>query len=123
MKIICVSGGNYKSFYINCATKQYQCDLLVFNSDIIYDYVVKDELLGDAIVTKELTALSKKMGCVVVAKVNVVLNKIVTKSLIVCDGEKLSVGPSKLGQKICVKEKNSYFISFKNFLLLVITPL
>ena len=50
MKIVCVSGGTYKSFYLNYCIKLRQCDLLLFNFGIIYDYVVSEELLKNAIV-------------------------------------------------------------------------
>ena len=37
MKIVCVSGGSYKSFYLNYYVNLKSCDLLIFNYGIIYD--------------------------------------------------------------------------------------
>ena len=53
MKIVCVVGGSYKSFYINHFRNIQSCDLLVFNFGILYDYDMKEELLGSAVVTYE----------------------------------------------------------------------
>ena len=107
MKIVCVSGGSYKSFYLNHFAKIKRCDLLIFNFGIIYDYVVKDELLDYGIVTKELLSLSNSLKAVVVAGVNVVQNNKTTKSLIVSDGEKIYLSTLKLGVKVCLNDDGS----------------
>ncbi len=104
MKIVCVSGGSYKSFYLNHFAKIKHCDLLIFNFGIIYDYVVKDELLDYGVVTKELLSLSNSLKAVVVAGVNVVQNGKTVKSLIVSDGEKIYLSTLKLGVKVCLNE-------------------
>lgn len=106
MKIVCVSGGSYKSFYLNHFVKIKHCDLLIFNFGIIYDYVVKDELLDYGVVTKELLSLSNALKAVVVAGVNVVQNGKTQKSLIVSDGEKIYLSSLKLGVKVCLNEDN-----------------
>lgn len=103
MKIVCVSGGNYKSFYLNYFIKLRQCDLLLFNFGIIYDYVVSEELLKNAIVTKELMFLSKKLNAMVVAGVFVNNNNERIKSIIVCDGDKIHLNNIKKGAKISFK--------------------
>lgn len=90
MKIVVVSGGNYKGFYLNCLIKLRSCNLLIFNFGIIYDYVVEDEILHNAVVTNELMMLSHKLRCPVVAGVYVV-SKERKKSIIVCDGEKIHI--------------------------------
>lgn len=102
MRIVCVAGGSYKSFYLNYFCKLSRCDLLVFNYGIIYDYNTFNELLGDAIVTKELLALSSALHCVVVAGVYVVGAERV-KSIIVCDGDKIQLDKAASGAKIHVK--------------------
>lgn len=100
MKIVCVSGGSYKSFYLNHFAKLKQCDLLIFNFGIIYDYILKDELLDYGLVTKELMFLSSSLKAVVVAGINVVRQGTKTKGLIVCDGEKVYMSNLKYGVKI-----------------------
>ena len=60
MKIVCVAGGSYKSFYLNYVTKLKKCDLLIFNFGILYDYDIHDELMGKGVVTKELMNLSNR---------------------------------------------------------------
>lgn len=104
MKIICVAGGSYKSFYFNYFVKLRRCDLLIFNFGIIYDYDICNELTRFGIVTRELMALSKKLHSVVVAGVNVVFKGKVNKSVIVCDGEKIHINKVKTGAKICIKK-------------------
>lgn len=104
MKVVCVSGGSYKSFYLNHFAKIKRCDLLIFNFGIIYDYVVKDELLDYGIVTKELLSLSNALKAVVVAGVNVVQNGKSQKSLIVSDGEKIYLSSLKVGVKVCLND-------------------
>lgn len=108
MKIVCVSGGSYKSFYLNHFASLKRCDLLVFNFGIIYDYVVKDELLDYGVVTKELMHLSNALGAVVVAGVNVVRNGGKTRALIVCDGDKVYLSNLKTGVKICLDKRKNF---------------
>ena len=59
VKIVVVTGGNYKSFYLNCFVKLRACDLLIFNYGIIYDYVVETEILHNAVVTNEYMSFQK----------------------------------------------------------------
>jgi len=96
MKIICVLGGSYKSFYLNHLKSINRCDLLVFNFGLIYNYNVKSELFGDAVVTKELMNLSKALNAIVVAGVYVEGEKI-KKSVIMCDGEKIHIADACVG--------------------------
>ena len=98
MKMVFVCGGSYKSFYLNFLKKMSKCDLLVFNFGIIYNYNIKEELLGEGIVSKELFMLSKTLGTVVVAGVYVE-GRVLRKSLIICDGEKLNIVPAFEGVK------------------------
>jgi len=104
MKIICVLGGSYKSFYLNHLKSINRCDLLVFNFGLIYNYNVKDELLGQAIVTKELMSLARRLHCVVVAGVLVEAENL-TKAIILCDGEKVDITPAKAGLKLFTNKK------------------
>ena len=104
MKIICVTGGSYKSFYLNYLKLIKKCDLLVFNYGIIYNLNKKDGCLQDDIVKKELLFLARKLSCVVVAGV-IVEGKKKFKNIICCDGEKLSIYPSSIGIKISFNSK------------------
>ncbi len=108
MKIICVVGGSYKSFYLNYFVKLNKCDLLIFNFGIIYDYDICRELTKNSIVTKELMSLAKRLNTIVVAGVNVIFKDKVKQSIIVCDGEKIHINSAKMGAKLFVKGK--YFI-------------
>ncbi len=103
MKIICVAGGSYKSFYINSFCKLAKCDLLVFNYGIIYNYDIKEELLGIALVTKELLYLSKKLHCTVVAGVYQVRANQKIKSIIFTDGDKIHLTNVQTGAHIHIK--------------------
>ena len=104
MKIVVVTGGNYKSFYLNCFVKLRACDLLIFNYGIIYDYVVETEILHNAVVTNELMMLSHKLKCPVVAGVYVV-SKERKQSIIVCDGEKIHIFDAHQGATVYTKYK------------------
>lgn len=121
MKVIFVAGGSYKSFYLNYFVKLKHCDVLIFNFNILYDYVLKDELLGNALVSKELKTISKKLKCKVVAGINAVYLNNVCKSILVCDGDRITVSSVKFGAKIFINkkayivgdEKTNYFYSNK----------
>ena len=104
MRIVCVAGGSYKSFYLNYFSKLSRCDLLIFNYGIIYDYNTFNELLGDAVVTKELMNLSQTLHCVVAAGVYVVGAERV-KSIIVCNGDKIQLDKAALGARIHIKNQ------------------
>lgn len=104
MRIVCVAGGSYKSFYLNYFSKLSRCDLLIFNYGIIYDYNTFNELMGDAIVTKELMNLSQALHCIVVAGVYVVGAQKV-KSIIVCNGDKIQLDNAISGARIHLKNQ------------------
>lgn len=106
MRIVCVAGGSYKSFYLNCFVKLKRCDLLIFNYGIIYNYNTSEELLGQALVTKELMSISKALKCVIVAGVMVEGCNKTTKSIIVCDGDKIHIENTCIGARIHVKNKS-----------------
>lgn len=103
MKIVCVAGGSYKSFYLNHYLKLKSCDLLIFNYGIIYDYDAKEEILGNAIISKELQHISKTLNCTVVAGVFLIRNNEKQKSILVCDKDKLYLNSVEHGAKINIK--------------------
>lgn len=119
MKIIFVSGGSYKSFYLNYYLKLKKCDLLIFNYGIIYDYVLEDELASDGFITKELVGLSKSLKCTVVAGIYVKKGANFEKSIIKCNHDKVSISSSSEG--VIIPYKNSYIkigdvsCNFRNF--------
>lgn len=114
MKIVCVSGGSYKSFYLNYFSKIKHCDLLVFNFDIIYDYVLKDEMFDFGVVSRELNLLAKTLNAIVVAGVYVVKNGKKTKSLIVSDGKNIYLSTFELGVKICLRKQSQRLNKLNN---------
>ena len=65
--------------------------MLVFNFGIIYDYVQRDELLGKAVVTSEMLALSRMLGAVVVAGIFVVTRRYRRKAILLADGDKINI--------------------------------
>lgn len=109
MKIVCVAGGSYKSFYLNFFCKLKKCNLLVFNYGIFYDYNVKDELVGNAVVTKEILFLARKLHCLVVAGIYKVFNNRKTKAIIFSNGDKFHLSNTKMGQEIHIKN-NSFIV-------------
>ena len=101
MKIVCVAGGSYKSFYLNHFSKLKRCDLLLFNFGIIYDYVCENETI-DGVVSSELHHLANDLGAVVVAKVNIIKNGVKSKGIIVSNGKQIFISNLKLGVKVCL---------------------
>ncbi len=105
MKIVCVVGGSYKSFYINHFRNIQSCDLLVFNFGILYDYDMKEELLGSAVVTKELLNLSRDLHCPIVAGICVRYRDRLTRKIIVCSEDKVFLSSIRLGARVQVGNK------------------
>ncbi len=103
MKIVCVCGGSYKSFYLNCFVKLKKCNLLLFNFGLFYDYVVGDELLKTGVVTKELLMLARQLNAYVVAGTYMVANGVRKKVVIVCDGDKVEIVEAQNGAVINLK--------------------
>lgn len=92
MNIVCVSGGSYKSIYLNYLIKLKKCDLLIFNFSIFYN-IDKIKKIENSIVGKEIVELSKMLNCTVV--VGVIINKL--NYILVCkDGEILLYGNKQL---------------------------
>ena len=105
MKIVCVAGGSYKSFYLNYVINLQKCDLLIFNFGILYDYDIYDELMGKGIVTKELMNLSRRLDTQIVAGIFVKYKNKIEKSIIICNKDKIELNQISLGAKIIVKNK------------------
>lgn len=105
MKIIFVCGGSYKSFYLNHYLKLNRCDLLVFNFGVIYDYDLHIENSNCAIVKPELITIAKRLKAIVVAGVNVLDRVTIKKSILVCDGNTITLKPASKGAFISIKNK------------------
>ncbi len=103
MKIIVVSGGSYKSCYINYLTNVNNVDLLIFNYGLIYDYDLEQEIMGNGVVTKELMALANHWKTIVVAGVYVNTVNSRSKVIIVCDGDKIHIHDIDNGAKLNIK--------------------
>lgn len=124
MKIICVSGGSYKSIYLNHLLKLRSCDLLIFNFGIIYDYDLRSNKNRNTLIISELSMLASRFKACVVAGVDVKTNHENFKGIIVCNDNNFNVYRAKNGVKInlCGKEfaicyANS-FIKSKNKIVL-----
>lgn len=103
MKLICVAGGSYKSFYLNYFLHTLSCDLLIFNFDIIYDYDEQEEKEVFPLVSTEIEAISKSLKTKVVAGVK--LKKTGQKALLIYDGGKFEIKDLKFGAKVTIKNK------------------
>ncbi len=88
MKIVCVSGGSYKSFYLNFFLKMRVCDLLIFNFGIFYD-CVNDYSIN--LVKNELVMLSNKLHTTIVAGINIYINDVIEKRFIVCRANDIKI--------------------------------
>lgn len=106
MKIIFVSGGSYKSFYLNYYLKLKRCDLLVFNFGVIYDYDLNIENSNFAIVKPELLSIANRLNSIVVAGVNVIDNGQIMKSILVCDGKTITLKPADIGTYVTIKNRH-----------------
>ena len=104
MKIVCVCGGSYKSFYLNYFINLKSCDLLIFNFGIIYDYNLENETYGEKIVSKELITLSKKLKATIVAGVNII-DRENHKGIVVCNFDKIKLFDACKGAKVLCKNK------------------
>lgn len=133
MKIVCVAGGSYKSFYINYAVKLKKCDLLIFNFGILYDYYIKDKLIENHVLTNELIFLSNKLDCVIVAGIYVIDNEKKFKAIIKYDKGKIDLYSPKFGAEISVNthkfivgDRNTNYLKFDKIVLsnerLIINP-
>lgn len=99
MKIMCVVGGSYKSFYLNYFTKIKNCDLIILNFGIMYD--CSRQIKNFEIVSKELNNIASEANTVVVAVVNMFHQGCIQKCLVCSNGKRLVVASLKTGIKIC----------------------
>lgn len=113
MKIIFVSGGSYKSFYLNYYLKLKRCDLLVFNFGVIYDYDLKHEESNRALVKPELMTLASKLHSIVVAGVNVVNGRNKKKCILLCDGKTIKIKDASMGMRFYIKNRTFIFSNEK----------
>ena len=105
MKFMFVVGGSYKGFYINKIKKINKIDLLIFNQNIFYDFDYEREYLGDAIVSKELIALNKKLNCPIVVFGKSTMLGDTKKCFMVCVNGRVSIIDSTRDIYLYVKGK------------------
>lgn len=110
MKIVCVSGGSYKSFYLNYYVNLKSCDLLIFNYGIIYDIDFSN--INYQVVINELLSLAQNLHTAVVAGVNVIEKGEKIRALIVTNGKDISISSLNIGAKICF-DKSSFAETYK----------
>ena len=68
MRVVCVAGGSYKSFYLNYFVNLRRCDLLILNFNIFYK-INSLEQFNNSSVVSEIVNLFLLKRCVVVAGV------------------------------------------------------
>jgi len=100
MRIVCVAGGSYKSFYLNRFLKLNKCDLIVFNFGIFYNINSKSSNKAK-LIFQEIRDLSDCKNCVVVAGVVINYNSF----FVVCKNKAFKIYPSKYNVKLKVKDK------------------
>lgn len=109
MKIFCVSGGNYKSFYLNAFLKIKGYDLLIINFGIMYD--IKENLDDSNIVFNELKMLYDRAKVPIIAGVKIGQNRI--KKFILCNHGKCHIYSLNTG--IILNIKNKKFVVGEKF--------
>lgn len=106
MKIVFVLGGSYKSFYLNYFLKLTSCDLLVFNFDVLYDVNIEAEHNNKGVVFKELQGLAEKLGCEIVAGVNVVAGGKIKPAIMYFSGGEFKTFNPYFGCRFKLKNKS-----------------
>ena len=114
MIVYYVAGGSYKAFYLNNFFNLGKCDLLIFNFNILND--IENSSLVKSSTVKEILQLSKKIKCKIIAGVNVKINKVWRKKILICENSKFRFYDLQKGAELKVKTK-TFFINaaFKNF--------
>ena len=105
MKIVFVLGGSYKSFYLNYFLKLSSCDILVFNFGVLYDVDMEAEESGKGLVFGELQGLAEKLGCEIVAGVNVKIGDKIKPAILRFAGGEFKIYNPHFGCKFNVKNK------------------
>lgn len=103
MKIVVVSGGNYKNLYLNYLCKL-QCDLLVINFGVLYDYRVENGY-STKLIKEELLMLAQQNNCVIIAGIYIINKKKKRKAFIESDGEQVAIHNVKHGVKFSFENK------------------
>lgn len=106
-----VSGGNYKNLYLNYLCKL-QCDLLVINFGVLYDYKVEN-CYSTKLIKEELLMLAQQKKCVVIAGVYIIKKKKKRKAIFESDGEKVTMHNVKPGVELSF-ENNKLIIGDRN---------
>lgn len=114
MKLLFVVGGSYKAFYLNQLKNINNVDIVIFQQGIFYDFDYEEELLGEALVSKELLHLNGMLGCpiIVFGQSNLMGNK--SKCLIACVNNKISI-ISKNDELCLFVKRRSVVMSSKLF--------
>ena len=100
MRIVCVAGGSYKSFYLNHFLKINKCDLIVFNFGIFYN-IRRSAVNNSKLIFEEIRHLAKCKNCAVVAGVIVDNNRYFA----ICQNNKLKIYSSKQQFKLKLADK------------------
>lgn len=109
MNLAFVVGGSYKAFYINHIKSYRDVDILVFQENILYEYDYFNENFGNKLVTTEMLNLSRKLNCVIFAKIKTNMFGVCKDEILFCDGKKVYIFDKDRYIKIYLKEKSIIF--------------
>ena len=108
MKFAFVIGGSYKSFYLNYLYKIGRPDIIVFNSEIFYDFDVEKESCFNGPISKELKYLNKVFKCPIVVHNTIINNGQKDKCFIVCNHGKINIFDKNCD--IYIRTKNKWIL-------------
>ena len=115
MKILFVVGGSYKAFYLNNAGRYKKLDLLIFQSNILYECDYFNEFSKEKTITNEMMILQRKFNTKIIAIINTNLLGKKHKEYLYCDenGVRILNGDEKIilyvkKKKFCITNKPCY---------------
>lgn len=125
MKILFVVGGGYKAFYLNHLKRFHSLDLLVFQSNILYEFNYYNEMLKDGLITNEILSLQKKFNTKIIAIINTNLFGIIKKECLYCDENGIKILNLNKNINLFIKNKkiiikNRYFVPNKDICIFII---
>ena len=109
MRIVCVAGGSYKSFYLNHFLKINKCDLIVFNFGIFYNIRI-NSVNNSKLIFEEICHLAECKNCAIVAGVVIDNNRY----FVICKNGELNIYSAKK-QAILKLRNKEFLITEKRF--------
>lgn len=99
MKICFVTDGTVKDFAAKTADLYLKADILIFNAEGMGSVSYGKELTGETESFQEIAALSKKMGCVIIAGCDTETYGVMRRSALICEKGKI-LGVSDMAHTI-----------------------